>query len=328
MIRPSFLAPLLVLFACQSPSGGSVPGKDDTGTPDGDADTCTVTTILGFTPLDGAGPVSTTTVIRVEVDGEATLEETTVSVTDGRDDVPFEIALADGEVLFTPEQELDAETTFTWEAAICGVEAGGSFTTGTMGDPPDPSVLDGAAYAYDLGNAEWVEPPGGENVFGYLFDDIRFLMGIQEVTDDTLDGILGLGNVSNSGEVTQDPCFVTMDFPPAPYDTAPYFSFGPADVSVEYRGQALTLHDTVLSGAFTEDGDEVLEGRLRGQLDLRDLGDGEQYCEYISYIGIDCTTCGSDGEPVCVDLDAQEVAAERIDGLHVEPVTAPGPDCG
>lgn len=339
-------ASLLLAAGCHTNKGGAVldTGQpDDTGAPGdtddpvdtndpGDTDDtqeeCTVAAILEASPEDGAEWVSRSAVVELEVDGNPTEAETTFTLTDGSGgEVAVEATLEEGWVAFTPDEMLEAETDYEWTTSVCGVEAEGSFTTGNYGEYVEPDDVGEAAYAIDITDGTWLEPEGAGSWISYLFSGY-ILLGVEDISEDEVDVILGVGEESRAGEVEQDLCTQTVDFDPVSFEEDPYFEAEAEVLYVTAEGYTAGLYFPYLRTAFTPGGLGLGDGMITGQMDMRDVEESGSYCDYVAYLGWECVSCETDGEPYCLDIHVEDLEGSWVEGLVVEEVEDPGPDCG
>ena len=213
---------------------------------------------------------------------------------------------------------------------------GGDDDSAEDGPPSDLDPLEedvsGRSYALDLGTAEWVKPdsPLLETLLGDALD-VQVLVGVQDVTDDTLDLVGALPDTS-SEDLVQDTCLPTLDFESIDFTDSPYFRAGPTDFPIEFSGVSLTIAGMEISGIFEPDGESMYGVGVSGALDLRDIGpalgdsdiglpvdlsDADQICDWAAILSISCEACPTDGEEYCLEVELDEIVATEID-LEIE----------
>ncbi|NOY27867.1 MAG: Ig-like domain-containing protein [Oligoflexia bacterium] len=304
---------LLTLAACKGNGAG------DTA-----ASTCTAPTLTDTWPADGADPVSRSASILVDFDGTLPSDAVTMTVTEDGSAVSGTVDLTDQVLRWTPDAELAAQTAVSWSLDACGATASGSFTTGDQGTLLSADDLQDATFSLDLDNATWVEPAGGDVIFGQLFGGM-LLLGVQDVSDDQIDLIGGGAEVLDDGTVQQDPCIPTFDFDASSFANNPYMQVGPTTLELDFQGIAVPITDVTLSGAFLPAGDGITGGAMGAEIDARDVAtsvgmSADQLCEFIeSYTGVACVACTTDGVENCIGLQIEDIEGNRLASLHVAP---------
>ncbi len=302
---------LVLLFACRG---------------DADAVDCTAPTLLSSWPAQDQEPVSRMPQLRVEFEGELPAEAVTAQVLADGEAVPGSLSVSSGLAIWTPESPLPEQASVEWSMDLCGQEASGAFRTGTEGEQVPPDGLADQSWALDMESATWVEPAGGELIFGQVFSGI-LLLGVQEISDQSID-LIGGAAQEVDGTLQQDPCVATFDFPASDFWNNPYFDVGPTVLEVEVQGLPVNIQDVRFSGAISGDGEAIADARLYGEVDARDIApavgaSADQLCELLtSYLGVECVECTLDLEPVCLRIEVEEISGERVAGLRV----APNPD--
>jgi hypothetical protein len=177
------------------------------------------------------------------------------------------------------DSDTDADTDTDTDADLCSVE--------------------GRAYAMDLANARWVEPPGVGSLIGGLLDEMP-VMGITAVNGSQLDSVVGLPS---------DPECIT--FPTANLASYPFFRIGPEDAQFSVSGTSVTAVGLQITGVFASDCGSIEDGAFLGQLDMRELAfllgteDAAEACEQLVGFGVLCSACG-DGAETCVNFEATD----------------------
>lgn len=287
---------------------------------------CDVPAITATWPAADQDQISRSATITVQFDGSIPAESISASVTADGADVAGSVQVDDGRVTWTPQDLLPAEAEVAWAMDLCGAEVSGSFQTGAEGEQVEPTILDGDSWTLDMESATWVEPVGGELIFGEVFTGL-LLLGVQEVNEDSID-LIGGAAQDVEGALMQDPCVATFDFPAADFLNNPYVTVGPTVLEVEVQGLPVEIQQVSFSGAFSADGESILDARLEGEVDARDIApsvgaSADDLCELLSsYLGVECVECSSDLEPLCLRIRVEDIPGERAPGLTV----APNPD--
>jgi hypothetical protein len=284
---------------------------------------CTVTEVSASWPEDGLSPTTRWAAVSLWFSGEADLDQVALNLWgDDGESVEGALELIDGGLRFQPTEWLAEDATYTWDADVCGAVAGGSFTTGSEGQSADPAALVDTTWGLDLSRAEWLQPAGGESLFGSLFSGL-ILLGVEAADDSSIDLLSAVGEEVEADWWQQDPCFATADFEPVSFLNNPYVDAGPVDMTFVVQGIDAILHDVVITGAVADEGAALADGGLVAEFDARDygaLGSASDVCGYVEqFTGVSCSACASDGEESCVPLEVAEIDGERIDGLALAP---------
>lgn len=273
-------------------------------------------TFTGASPADGTGPTARDTTIEVAFDGMAS-EAPTITVTGPDGAIAGSVEVSGNALVFSPSEPFPENAEIAWEAVDCGAQAEGAFTTGELEERLDPAELTDQTYAFDLTQATWVSPAGAGDLIGAYFAG-TFLIGVEAATDTELDCIGAAGEPTEGGSWQQDPCYATIDFDTIDFATNPYFNLVVDELEFTVEGITAIIHDAHLSGGITTD--ELVDGRLAGEVDMRDYQDvfGTQGCEMLeTYLGTPCAECASDGAVQCLWVEAVDVSGARIEGLTV-----------
>ena len=284
---------------------------------------CTVTEVSAAWPSEGLSPTTRGAAVTLWFSGEADLAQVVVDLrgADGLS-VSGTLELFDGGLRFLPADWLAETETYSWDADVCGAPASGSFTTGTEGQAADAAALVDTTWGLDLSRAEWLQPAGGEALFGQLFSGL-ILLGVEAADQSSIDLLSAVGEEVEADWWQQDPCFATADFAPVSFLNNPYVDAGPVDMTFEVQGIDAILHDVVITGAVAADGAELADGTLTAEFDARDyssLGSASQVCGYVeSFTGVSCSACQSDGDNSCVPLEVADIDGAAVDGLTLAP---------
>lgn len=301
---------LLALLACR--------GEAD------DLPACQAPALSDPWPADGADPVSRSASLSLAVDGALDAADVVASVVADGVEQPGQVQVDAGHLIWTPDQTMLATAEVSWSVDACGAQASGGFRTGSEGDRVDPTLLGDLAWGLDLDQATWIQPPGGQVLFGQLFSGL-LLLGVQAATEDELDLIGGAAEVVDETLVQQDPCVPTFDFDPVSFRNNPYFAVGPTTLQLSYQGLPVQVDGVVLTGVISADGQALEGGALAAELDAREIAPSlgtsdEELCALLeAYLGLSCVACATDGEERCVPLQVEDIEGERLPGLRVVP---------
>ncbi|MCK6506326.1 hypothetical protein L6R53_23625 [Myxococcota bacterium] len=304
------IALLPLLLACRGEGGA--------------ASTCQAPTLGQAWPAEGADPVSRSAAITVGVDGALSADDVVFTVRADGVDQQGQVEVSDDALRWTPSQMLPASAEVSWSLDACGSATAGTYRTGTEGEQVDPAALVDLAWGLDLDQATWIEPAGGQVLFGQLFSGL-LMLGVQEATTDQVDLIGGAAEVVDEDLVQQDPCVPTFDFEPVAFSNNPYVAVGPTTLELAFQGVPVQVDDVVLSGAFSDGGETFSGGALSAELDAREIApsvgtSAEALCELLeSYLGLSCVACAADGEERCVALRVEDIEGQRLPGLRVVP---------
>lgn len=210
-----------------------------------------------------------------------------------------------------------------------GADGGGS--DGGTGDDPLDCDPAGRGYRLDLGGADFVEPAGIGGLLGSLLSE-DWLLGVSSASGSDIEFEMAFS--TGLGEA-QDYCSPTVAFPAADFSTNPAFVLGPQDTTLSLVGTEITIAQLELSGKISADCGSMEDGRLAGQIDVRDLGDlfsgltgstdAAVNCATLASFGASCQACLSDGAELCLGLDIQNLEGNEDGESSVECV--PDEDC-
>ncbi len=234
-------------------------------------------------------------------------------------------------VYFTPDSPLDPATSYTATLTYCVGDASIDFTTSPLGMALDTDLTDNT-YAIDLASARFVEPAGVGDLIGE-FVTMNVLVGVTAYTEGgTIDM---LGALSEDNSTVQDYCTPTFPFPQADFSEAPYFSVGPADITLAVAGYEIPMQDLEISGTFADDGSYFGGAVLGGMIDARDIVEmidevdsWEDACNLTASFGAPCVAC-DDGIEACLVLLADQIVAEQVPDQVIDEVLKENthPDC-
>ncbi len=314
---------LVGLLACKDKDGSDSADVDTDTDADTDADTDTDTdtdacteTVTTVTPADGATDVPVDTVILALFSGA--VDAATIEVTAGTTAVAGETVLqGDGSsATFTPTTELDRNTTYDVDVAVCDSTWSGSFTTLPQG--VTGKDVEGKTYDFDFATATWIEPTVGSTLVD-LFEANHMLLMVEDVDDAaaTLD-LLAAPGWEPDGEglgVEQYQCSDAADFAPDDFSDNPAFDLGPEVFALAGDGYDVTIHDVLVSGRFAKDGSVIEDARVEGLVDLRNISAGASTaCELLDVIADGCVAC-PDGEVECLRSVLEWDTAPLVPGV-------------
>ncbi len=225
-------------------------------------------------------------------------------------------------IVFTPDEPLEPNTPYEVGLDYCHGAPTIGFTTSTLGVPvPEPAVLEGLTWAYDLRDARFYQA-------GYLGDLLQTfaermgLISVLAVHAESLEARLAMANATEPPE--QDFCARTSDIPNVDFSGNPYFRFGPTDYAFDAYLGTIELPEMSVEGTIADDG-SVLGGLvISAVIDVRSVADAvqmdvDELCDILVVYSNPCEACPGDGEPYCVSTAADGLPAERVT-LDVEPI--------
>ena len=171
-------------------------------------------------------------------------------------------------------------------------------------------------------------PKAITNVLPSLVDE-PLLLGVVGVGED----LELIGAVGSEDQTTQDTCLPSIDLPTTTFDN-PRFTVGPRDSTLPINGVLVPFYDLKITGTFAADGGSFSNGTISGTMDARDLvaaipGFGttgeEMYILTMSF-GTNCEAC-EDGELLCLDVEAEQITANKVDGTLIEIPASGCPGC-
>ena len=227
----------------------------------------------------------------------------------------------DDTLTFDPTDALMPSSAYTLKVTTCTGEAEVNFTTSALGtalSEGDEAIV-GKTYALDISSGTFVEPAGVGDLIGGLLEN-KILIGITSVANSEMSI---RGAISDGSSIDQDFCTETLeDFPAADFTTSPYFEIPKGDVTLSVAGFTATIYGLSVSGTFASDASYFGGATLEGELDAREilplLGDAgldaetpEEVCGLLLGFGVQCVSCDSDGEPLCVRLVVERLTADE-----------------
>ena len=119
---------------------------------------------------------------------------------------------------------------------------------------------------------------------------------------------------SNSGDITPD-CGTVIAPDAADFSTNPRFGVGPTLFTFPFNETEIAIEDFVLMGQFTPATDEIVDIRVSGNIDVRELGLGP--CSFVAAIaGGTCVPC-ADGLSECMPAEASSPLATLSDLVDI-----------
>lgn len=299
------IASLLGLAAC---------GDDTSDTED--TDVVCGNSVKATFPADGASGVYYRTTIEAELDDAEDDANLTVTGPDG--DVAGSMSWNGDTMVFSPSVPLAPNAAYTVDIDFSCGNPSVTFNTGEVGGDVDEASLIGSTYELDLTSGRFIQPEGvGSILQQYIGDTVIFL----GVTAADTSEIQMLGAIGVPGTTEQDLCSPTIPFPTADFTATPFFEVGPDATTIAVEGYEITIDDLYISGAFAPDGSYISGARLAGSIDTRPLvplvdpeGEDGAICDLAGSLGITCEACG-DGEPYCLSLEVDSIAAAEVAGL-------------
>lgn len=222
---------------------------------------------------------------------------------------------------------LEANTTYELTLRDCSTTTTVTFATSELGEPLAiaPQELVGRTYLLDLIGATWVEPATLAPLV-YIYFTTPVLLGVQYADASRMVLLGAPGLVDQFGVVTQDTSAPTWAFPPIDFSQSPFLDARADLIVLQYTAYGITVDIPVenyaFQATFRADGASLGGGVLSGRGDTRNLGAllgderPEAMCELAGSLGVDCLPC-SDGQPLCLDIRAEDVRGTLVDGLHL-----------
>lgn len=265
---------------------------------------------------------------KTTIEFELSAEDPTATV-----DAPFGGSLSWSEdnktAIFTPDADLEPDTSYTVTLNYCGGAEPITFSTGSLGQAVESAAINGRTYLLDLGTATVTDPPGVTDILKSQLD-VGILTGVTVLENGDLSILGALENDDTSGVTDQNYCDPAIVFPDADFSASPYFVIAGSSVTFDIQGYAVELLDLEITGTFAADGSYFGGGTLAGTADTRafdDLAGGGEgaVCDLVSAFMVECEPCASDGEPFCLSIKARDIRAELEEDVTLVPIV--GTDC-
>ena len=229
----------------------------------------------------------------------------------------------------TPDEPLAPATDYTLETIDCYGLNTYAFTTDVYGAPivDGPASLNGRVFAVDLSAATWVEPEAFGAVLALYFTK-PILISVQWADSNLIDLLGAPGDISSGGDTVQDLTQRSWDFPVSDFDEQPFFELDGAAITIAVSSSAeAPVTDFLMAATFSPDGQSMGGGQISGLADTRSLGsiinqpdNDNAICDFAQKLaGVECSAC-PDGEPYCIQLTAENVVGNYIEGLVLLPV--------
>lgn len=225
-----------------------------------------------------------------------------------------------------PDPTFEPARTYTLWAEVCEDATEVVFETADYGTglEMDAGDLVDNTYVVDWNQVEFTEPPYlGTFISGYL-DPL--LVGVVEVSDDTITLVAALGKETVAGGYKQLDPYSWWLFEESDFSESPFFSADVSAIDFEYDDEEIPVEDFHLEATFAADGSSLGGGKLSGFIDTRPVSrligyDEDWACEQVAMLGIECEACPSDQEPYCLDVMAENIEAPLEEGLVIEMAT-------
>ncbi len=193
--------------------------------------------------------------------------------------------------------------------------------TGGTGMDIDIAELDGHTWDLVLSEANISNPPGVGAILTSFFTD-SLLYGVTGVGTGTLEMAVAVGTPSGSGYLIGD----VLPLGTGDFSAPPDFQVdGTGSILYyPYDGVDITFKNPIFTGTMSTDGTKLEVVTLASVIDTRDLGplfglgrSETAVCEFVGSFGITCDAC-ADGEPLCMDFDAEWTNAQLLTGVTLE----------
>ncbi len=312
---------LLPLLGCRGAADGA-----DTGPG------CDAPGLALVSPASDADQVSRSAPLRLALDGDGPVDSLEVGVWVDGVAMTGALSVTGDLAAWQPDDLLPADAVVEWTASTCAASLSDRYTTGSEGDQIDATSLVGGTWAMDLSTARWVQPPGGELLFGELFQGL-LAIGVRDATADSIDVLGGALEITEEGRIQQDPCVASFELLDLPFDNNPYIDAGPTTLDLAVQGIEVPVQQVTISGAFAADGDTLADARLTAEIDARTMEasvgmSAASLCELLElYTGLPCMDCSDDGETLCIGMQVEDITGQRIEGLQMMPNANPQ-ECG
>jgi hypothetical protein len=228
-------------------------------------------------------------------------------------------------VRFVPDAPLDPNTLYSFGLDYCGGSPSVSFTTSAHGAPlADSSLLVGAAFATNIGEARWTIGGGVGAVLASVLDR-SVLVAVTAAAVDSMDVRVAVGE--QGGGDAQDECARTVDVPDIGLVDGTSFTLQTSSLAWDAWDASIEPTDVLLSGTFAPDLSGVGGLSLSAVVDMRDLvtslglASADLVCELVDTIDAQCAPCAIDGESYCVALAGDRFEAWAVDEDLVEVTT-------
>jgi hypothetical protein len=194
-------------------------------------------------------------------------------------------------------------------------------------DLAEDPMLEGSVYRLNVNGLTISGADDGLNDLVKLFFSQAVLARLTDVSDSEMTMALALGD-PETDPIVRNPCFGDISLPPVAL-TDLSFALGPQDLAVPSATGDFTIAGFSLAGTISEDGDDMDDLVLDGEVDFRlaegsNFGTPEGLCESFTELGVPCGAC-SDGELFCATLNITGLTATRVEGVDwVPPQPEPG----
>lgn len=183
----------------------------------------------------------------------------------------------------------------------------------------DPASLAGNTYASPGDDFRVVEPSG--NLGAMLEPTLRMVWLPMIHVDNVDDGSVGVSMYWADPFVPDEPqqraCSLPTHFAPGAFRN-PSLETPPTDVGIVTGFGTVAVHDLVVTGRVSQDGETLGEVRAQGLFDMRDLAveldyaSAHAFCRDARQLGHPCEAC-PDGQKSCLPIAIDEIEATRVD---------------
>jgi hypothetical protein len=233
------------------------------------------------------------------IDSPHTLDSDTGADTGTPDDTgdsPVDSAETGGDTGETADTGEPTDTTETAE-------------TGDSEDGGEPDAREGVTFSIPLAGASITEPAGVGSIFATYIADIALLTAATDIGGGDITLLSGW-SLEGSRPPAQDPCAPTWSAT-GDFSSDPSFAVSGGETTLSVSGIAASLSDVELGGTWSSDGSTLLDVRLSGLLDTRDLdslfgGEEGAICDLMSSFGAVCEAC-PDGEDFCLQFTFEDM---------------------
>ena len=226
------------------------------------------------------------------------------------------------------DTDLEVDTTYTVDVAVCGSVASSTFTT--AGPPVEEIDVEGNSYALEWASLTFTEPPAGGAIIAnnVSIDDVL----LQFVSIDDVAGSADVAFAVSEDDPAGDPrpyCSSLVE-ETGDFSANPQFTFGPQNVEVPAvvsKGQVLSttiIEDLTLDFEVSKDGTQLLNPALTGLLATEDVASGP--CEKaweVLLVGGSCVKCTVSDSGLCLLVEASGTTADEIAGYDLVGECAP-----
>ncbi len=242
-------------------------------------------------------------------------------------ELPLAATWDEGEdtVTLTPSEPLAPDSLFTLGIDACGALTEANFATSAYGTPvtDGASSLLGRTWVLRTEQIEWTQPESGGELLAAFFTEVM-LIGVQDVRDDVIDLLVGVGGFTDLEGFEQLVGQGTWDVPEVDFSHGAWFEAHGESIAFSANGVTVPVFDFTLAGTFASDGTEIAGASLGGLVDTRELDEvfnldqPDFVCTTVaSEYGFTCEAC-PDGEELCVRVAGEDITLLEQPGLTLE----------